>query len=395
MTKTLATCIKATLLTVILAWSLWSAVVFAQKPSPAEQAVTAAQKVVTANPESSDGYNQLALAFTRRARETADTEYYDKAEEAVARSLELTPGTFEGQKMRAWMLLGKHEYRQALELALSLNKQMPDDLLVHGLLTDANTELGNYKEAEESCQRMLDLRPGNIPAFTRASYLREIFGDIDGAIELMVKAYERTPPLEVEDRAWILTHLGHLELVAGRTESAEPVLQEALKLFPNYHYALGVLAKVRSAQKKHNEAADLLKQRYAAAPHPENLFTLAEELEHAGRRAESASAFTEFEAGALRESAGWDNANRELVFYYANHARKPAEALKIAQIEIARRKDVHTLDAYAWALHVSNRDREALEYVNRALEVGIKDPEILARAGVIRSKAPATDSAAK
>ena len=384
MNRTLALCFSAT-----LTLGLSYAVLPAQKPSPAEQAVTAAQKVVAANPGKSDGYNQLALAFTRRARETSDTVYYDKAEEAIARSLELAPGNFEGQKMRVWVFLGKHEFRQALELARALNRQMPDDLFVYGFLTDANTELGNYKEAEEACQRMLDLRPGNIPAFTRAAYLREIFGDIEGAIELMVKAYDRTPPLEVEDRAWILTHLGHLELVAGHPDRAEPILQEALKLFPDYHYALGNLAKVRSSQKKHNEAADLLKRRYSAAPHPENLFTLAEELERAGRRAESATAFAEFEARALRESAGWDNANRELIFYYADHAKKPAESLKIAQIEIARRQDVYTLEAYAWALHVNNRGREALEYSNRALEVGVKDPEILSRAAAIRSKTPA------
>jgi tetratricopeptide (TPR) repeat protein len=87
---------------------------------------------------------------------------------------------------------------------------MPDDLLLYGFMTDANAELGNYADAEAACQWMLDLRPGNIPALTRAAYLRELFGDIDGAIELMSKAYDRTPPLEYEDRAWTLTQLAHL-----------------------------------------------------------------------------------------------------------------------------------------------------------------------------------------
>jgi len=37
---------------------------------------------------------------------------------------------------------------------------------------------GRYDDAERSAQWMLDLRPGNIPALTRAAYLRELFGDI-------------------------------------------------------------------------------------------------------------------------------------------------------------------------------------------------------------------------
>jgi tetratricopeptide (TPR) repeat protein len=369
---------------------LWCVSAVAQTASPAEQAIAAAQKVVTARPDYPGGYNQLALAYARRARETADTTFYSRAEEAIARSLELAPENFEARKVRAWVLLGKHEFRQALDLAQALNKQMPDDLLVYGFLTDANIELGNYKEAEEACQWMLDLRPGNVPAFTRAAYLRELFGDPEGAIELMTKAYERTSPLEFEDRAWILTQVGHLEWVAGRHDNAERVLQEALRLFPEYHYALANLAKVRSAQQRYSEAADLLKRRYEVAPHPENLFAFAEALERAGRHDAATSPFAEFEGKALRESKGWDNANRELVFYYVDHARKPAEALKIAEMEYARRQDVHTLDAYAWALYASNRHREALEHIERALAVGIKDPEMLARAAIIKLKTSAT-----
>ena len=40
--------------------------------------------------------------------------------------------------------------RRAREEARKLNQKMPDDVMVYGFLTDANIELGNYKEAEES-----------------------------------------------------------------------------------------------------------------------------------------------------------------------------------------------------------------------------------------------------
>jgi tetratricopeptide (TPR) repeat protein len=356
--------------------------------TPAEQAAAAARAVIERDPGVADGHNQLALALARRARETSDPEHYREAERAITRALAIAPGNFESRKLRAWVLLGRHEFQQALDLAMSLNREMPDDLLVYGLLTDAHVQLGNYEDAERACQWMLDLRPGNVPAFTRAAHLRELFGDIEGALELMTKAYERTSPLEIEDRAWILTQIGQLELTAGRADVAERILDQALTLFPGYHYALAGLANVRTAQHRHADAAHLHERRYKAAPHPENLFELAEALDRAGRRQEASAAFAKFEALALPESDTWDNANRELVFYYANHARRPADALRIARLEASRRKDLYTLDALAWALYVSGQHGAARANAQRALDIGTKDPEVRARAARIMAAAP-------
>jgi tetratricopeptide (TPR) repeat protein len=352
-------------------------------PTPAEQRIAAAERAVKAQPKSADAHNELAVALARRARETADPRFYARAEEAIATSLALAPDNFEALKMRAWVLLGKHEFAAALNVAQALNKRMPDDLLVYGLLTDAYVELGRYKEAEEACQWMLDLRPGNIPAFTRAAYLRELFGDLEGAIELMTKAYERTPPFEAEDRAWLLTQIAHLSRLEGKLGEAERLLHEASAQFPNYHYTLGELARVRTAQGRHAEAVTLLQQRYAAAAHPENLYELARALDRAGLRAEARTSYSRFEQQARAESEKWDNANRELTSYYLDVARRPQEGLRTASLEFARRQDIYTLGAYARALHANRRADKARSIMRRALDVGIKDPEVLAHAKML------------
>jgi predicted Zn-dependent protease len=273
-----------------------------------------------------------------------------------------------------------------LEAAKILNKRVPDDVLVYGFLVDANAELGNYPAAENAAQWMLNLRPGNLPGMTRAAYLRELFGDVDGAYELMDMAYQATVPTETEDRAWILSQMGHLRFVAGRTDDAENILKQALVLFPGYHYALGNLAKVRITQKRYDDAVVLLQQRYQAAPHAENLYDLAEALQLAGRDAEARKAFAEFETKSLAESVRKDNSSRELVFYYADHAHQPAKALDVARQEFAWRHDVYTLDAYAWALHVNGQDAEARKQMETALAVGIRDSRMLTHAGEISLK---------
>lgn len=358
----------------------------ASQKSPAELAIDRAQKSIAANPKNQGAFNDLALAYARRARETSDTTFYAKAEEALAKSEALAPDSLEVRKLRVWVLLGRHEFARARDEAEALNRRVPDDVLVYGLLADAHAELGNYGKAEAAVQWMLDLRPGNVPGLTRAAYLRELFGDVEGAIEMMTLAYQRTSQAEAEDQAWILTHVAHLELMRGNVEAADQVLQQALGVFPGYHYALAQLAKVRTAQKKYAEAAELLERRYQSAPHPENLFDLAEALELAGRKPEAQRAFAEFELKALKEMEKWDNSNRELVFYYTDHARKPAEVLKVARLEAARRQDVYTLHALAWALYANGNYKEARTQIEKALAVGIRDARFFLHAGEIAWK---------
>jgi len=361
--------------------------------TPAEQSIASANKEIAKKPMSYFGYNQRAIALSRRARETSDATYYAQAEDALKKSLELSPNNLEAEKIRVWLLLGRHEFPAALAAATVLNKKVPDDVFVYGFLVDANAELGNYSAAENAAQWMLNLRPCNLPGLARAAYLRELFGDVDGAYELMDMAYQATVPTETEDRAWILSQMGHLRLIVGRTDEADTILRQSLALFPGYHYALRNLAKVRIAQKKYDDAVTLLEQRYQAAPHAENLYDLAEALELAGRVGDAQEAFKEFETKSLAESSRKDNASRELVFYYADHAHQPSKALEVARQEFAWRHDVYTLDAYAWALHMCGQDADARQQIDQALAVGVRDAKLFAHAGAIAMKAGNRDEA--
>ena len=352
------------------------------RQTPAEQRMAWAQKAIDANPKLVQPHNDLALALSRRARETGDPSYYDRSERELATVLALEPSNLDAKKLHVWNLLGKHEFGKAREAATALNKQVPDDVLIYGFVADANAELGNYDEAEIAVQWMLDMRAANLAGHTRAAYLRELFGDVDGALELFTGAFKRMAITEVEDRAWILSQMGHLYLSIGKEDNAEAVLKQALMEFPRYHYALYNLAKVRIAQKRYQEAVGFLRDLCAALPHAENVYALAEALELAGSP-EAENTFAEFERKALAESASADNANRELIAYYADHAKNPREALRIAEIERGRRHDVFTRNAYAWALHLNGRHREALDEVYAALAVGIQNAEMLYHAGVI------------
>jgi tetratricopeptide (TPR) repeat protein len=354
--------------------------------SPAEASIDEARKAIAAKPERAEAYNALALALLRRARETSDASYIQQAEKAAKRSLQLAPDNFESQRTQVSVLLEKHEYPKALDQAKALNRKIADDIMVYGLLTHANAELGNYDEAEKAAQWMLNLRPGNSPALINTAYLRELFGDPDGAYEVLDLALQSTAPNETEESAWLLTRMARMRLISGNADAADNLLHRALVAFPGYHAALQGLAEVRVAQRRDDDAITLLKQCEQALPRAVALYHLAETLQVAGRADEAKKAFTEFQERAEAESSSKDNANRELIFYYADQAHQPTQALQLAKQELAWRHDVYTLDAYAWALHVNGQDLEARNQIETALAVGIRDAKLFRHAGEIALK---------
>ena len=159
------------------------------------------------------------------------------------------------------LLLGRKEFTSALEQATALNKKTPDDVLVYGLVADADIELGNYKQAERAAQWMLDMRPGNVPGLLRGARLRRLFGDAEGAMDFYNQAYQQTPPTQTEDLAWILTQMADLQDSIGNVDGAERLLRSALEKFPNYYLPVESLAHLKITEQKAAEAVQLLRQR--------------------------------------------------------------------------------------------------------------------------------------
>jgi tetratricopeptide (TPR) repeat protein len=153
---------------------------------PAEDVLTedievhTAQKFIEKMPNSAEGYNKLAAVYIRKARETGDFSLNTNAQTAVNRALEIEPQNYNAQKIKASLLLTFHRFQEGLNFAQQLQKEHAQDPFIYGVLTDANVELGNYKEALDAVQKMVDLRP-NMESYARVSYVRSLYGDSGGA----------------------------------------------------------------------------------------------------------------------------------------------------------------------------------------------------------------------
>ena len=152
-------------------------------PSPAALRIAAAQKVLQKQPRRYQAYNELAMALVRWARETGDNSYYQQAQKAIESSLQIQPKNFEAVQAHVALLLAEHRYHSALDEAQELNHRMPDPVLVWGYIAEAQAALGNYQQAEEAAQWMMNLRPGNLPAYLCGAALRQDWGDLEGALD--------------------------------------------------------------------------------------------------------------------------------------------------------------------------------------------------------------------
>jgi tetratricopeptide (TPR) repeat protein len=389
MSKTASVCC------LLIVWSGVSLAGAAQQSAPlpisaVDQRIAAAQKRIKTSPASAQPFNDLAFAYSRKARDTQDPKLYERADEAIKHSLQVAPGNYDARKLQVAIELEKRQYSQALKLAGELNRNVPDDIAGWGLLVDANMALGNYVEAERDAQWILDLRPGSALGFEKAAGLREMFGDLEGAIEFLDETNRRTSPNDLDQHAWLLSERARLQLTAGNLKEAEEALAEALKFYPDCEAASLILAKLRSAQGRYPEAAQLLEKRYKKVQTPENLYLWAEALDRAGQREKATTLFHEFESTA--RVAGDSN---DLVFFYLDHKRDPGEALSIASKLSAERHDCGTLDAYAWALYNNGKYGDAKAQMDRVLKPGVRDPIYFCHAAQIAAKTNDLASAAK
>jgi tetratricopeptide (TPR) repeat protein len=215
-----------------------------QHATPAEQRIAAARQQIASDPKKPEAYNNLALAFISRAHETGSPDYDRQAAEAIATGLSLAPHDFQLRKARVALLLDQHEFARARDEAKDLNLHNPDDATVHGYLARAYMALGNYQGAEASAQWMLNLQPFNVPGLLIAADLREHYGDAEGALEALDRAYAETAPGEIGELASIANQIAAIEIDMGKLDSASQMLQRADELFPGYPETMKNRARV-------------------------------------------------------------------------------------------------------------------------------------------------------
>jgi tetratricopeptide (TPR) repeat protein len=354
-------------------------------PSVAGQRLKAAEWKVRVLPNDAGAHAELATAYMQKARETGDGKYYRRAEAACKTALELNPKNYAAIRLVSWIYSGQHRFPEAVTAARQALKLDPNDPWNYGTLGDALVELGEYQEATAAFQRMADLRP-DVNAYTRAAHIRELFGDTEGAIEFMARAVRATTSRDREHSAWCRVQLGNLWFNSGRITEAETQYEAALKLFPDYHYALAGMGKVRVAQRRFDEGLSYYQNSIDFLPTQDAVAALADLLTYLKRPKEAARQYELFQMIDEINRANGVQPESHTALFYADHDRDLSGALRIARQHASQRHDVRTLDTLAWVLFKNGKHDEALAASRKALRLGTKDALAFFHLGMIQSK---------
>ncbi|MGI8657150.1 MAG: tetratricopeptide repeat protein [Candidatus Limnocylindria bacterium] len=356
------------------------------------------QYVANTTNELSDGVNDaedlavLGLTELQLARETADPAHYARAETAFNRSLEIDPQNVDALIGQGTLALARHEFADALEIGQRAVALRPSTARIYGIIGDAQVELGRLEDALVTIQQMVDLRP-DLASYSRVSYLRELHGDLPGAIAAMELAVDAGGP-SPENTEYVRVQLGNLHFASGDLADAERTYRTSLARLPGYVYATAGMARVRAAEGRLDEAIQLYEEAAARIPLPEFVIALGETYEAAGRINEARDQYALVEAMQTLLEANGVRTDVELASYFADHG-DAARAVDLARGAYERTPSIRAADALAWSLFANGDVAEAATYADAAMALDSADSRILYHAGLIAEAAGNTNLAAE
>ena len=333
------------------------------------------------NPNDWQSYSQLALAYLQKARETGDPSYYQKVEETLTKTIESHPDDYVTVSAMGALELARHQFHAALEWGERAKQLDPDRTYAYGVIADAQIELGQYDAAVETLQAMVNLRP-DMSSYSRISYIRELNGDTEGALEMMQSAVDAGAP-NAENTAWTRTQLGNLYFNSGNFNQAEIEYVRTLNDRPGYVYALAGLGRLRATQGKTDEAIELLRQATNAMPLPEFVITLGDIYQADGQPDAAQQQYNL--VGAIEQlfKANGVDMDMEIALFNADQNKDLEATVEQARKAYANRPSIHAADVLAWALYKTGNYEEAQNYSQEALRLETKDALKLFHAGMI------------
>lgn len=355
----------------------------ARAPAAGELRIAELQDAVAADPTDPTAATLLGDAYYLRARETGDPSFYSRAERGYDAALAAAPGDPLALTGAATLALARHDFDRGLALALDAHRAEPGLLQPYPAIVDGQVELGRYGAAARTLERFVSLKP-NLAGYTRVSYLRELHGDLAGALAAMRVA--TSAAAGGESLAFVQTQIGGLQIERGNYSAAEGAYRTALAAAPDYAPALAGLARADAARGRLGQAITGYREVIERLPLPEYAIALAEAELAAGRDAAASRdlALVEVEVRLLRR-AGID-VDVELALFEADHG-DPGRAVELARGAWREAPSVRSADALAWALHSDGRARDALAASHDAMRLGSADPTFLYHAGVIAADA--------
>ncbi len=346
---------------------------------------------LAANPNDHKAAIALANTYILEGRAGGNIAYYDKAAMSIIEQiLKKDPSHYEAICLKALVELSQHHFAEGLATATRAVQLNANSAFAYGLLVDANIEMGQYPAALAAADRMVTARP-DLRSYSRIAYLREIHGDLPGAIEAMKLAVAAGVPAE-ESTEWCRNQLGRLYESTGQQEEALLQYRLSAAARPDYPAAMAGMGRLADF-KKQNDSALFYFERAAAVSNDLGMKqALAEVYKKSDPKrakkimSEVIGEMTEMSEQAVKDPAAGHYSDRELAYAWLQNNNND-KALQHALAEYNRRPlNIDVNETVAWVYYRKNDAAKALPHIEKATVTKSRNPALLCVAGLVYAK---------
>ncbi|MEU9157235.1 tetratricopeptide repeat protein [Streptomyces sp. NPDC048417] len=331
--------------------------------------IGARESRVRAQPKDARAWAVLGAAYVERARRTADSADYPRAERALQTSLRVAgKGNTDALAALAALANARRDFPTAKRFGEEARKAAPKRWSTYPALIDAYNGLGDYKAARSALDKLMALKVGATvkPAvMARASAVYRDRGWREDAVAQVTDAAAAagTPA----EQAAYLTQAGQLAWERGERDDALRHFTAAVRLDPDQPTARAGQGRALAALGRTQEALAAYQEALRHRPTPQVSLELAELYESLGMGHQAETQYARLQTQVRRElDAGVDD---ELLIgqYEADHG-DVEEAVERLAAEWDRQPGIEVADAFGWALHRAGDDQEALRYASIATD---------------------------
>jgi len=332
-------------------------------------------KRLEGDPKSATDRYSLAGLLYSRSRNTGSTTDLDKAEELIRESIdERTQRNYQAFDLLASVLMTRHEFAKARQVALRVNELDPGMAAHLALLGEIELELGMYDEARAHFDSV-NYDGRNFTIGARIARWHELTGNIDRARGLLKRAIvnvDKRDDLPRDQVAWFHYRLGDLELRAGHLSAADSAFNDGLRANPDDYRVLGGLARLALLHHQYRQAIQYGERATVTQLDPATLGTVSLAYAAIGDTAQAASYAHAMSVSALKQPGA---IHRAWGLFLLDHgtATDKKDVLARARRELKTRKDVYGHDLMAWALYRNGDLVDARKEMRLALAQGTQD----------------------
>lgn len=331
-------------------------------------------------PQDAIAWVNLGDTLAQVLRDAGNQKYYDFAEMAYRRALELNPQSVDAMAGMAWVTGGRHNFEQSTDWAKQALKIDANNAAAFGILGDAALERGNYDEAFESYQKMMDAKP-DLSSWSRGAYLLWVTGETRKALWLMEKAVKAGAPY-AENTAWCRAKLAMMLLNDGAYIPAAQALEPPLAAGSSNAHVLLTAGRIAAARNDFPTAEQYYQSVLKAGPQHDALAALGDLHAAKGETGEAEKCYAQVESLHAAHLAAGFHDHLLMAKFYADHDRNLVEALRMAE-QRKLTKNVFEADVLAWVYYKNGDPARANEAMKRALSRNTMDAEMQYHAGMI------------